>query len=845
MAAPGKSNDGGDVTAGSTRRGDSALARALAGPLLALCLMAPTPDPATAAKRADLLVTAVSKPPASLAPGAALRIVDATVNRGQKRASRSVTGHFLSRDRKFGRGDLALGKGRAVKALGARKSSRGVVRRALSAKASGAYFVLACADAKRKVRESNERNNCRASARKVTVADPKTSAQLIEQALARGEISEEEALTYRVYAAFDESRLPQRFRGAPGVRLPDSPVLDEAALRWDELSNATRQLLEPFFIPPFNAGSWYARNGAGVARSAAPRRAIETPGGDLCANTAPDMAGWDSITAAGGAARVWWERSQASQEARAAAVAAALDEEIWATVTNLLRTPLPDGGGSAGKACRGSDDALDIALVPLAGAGGFEVPYYDSPDTCKGPNSSFVLVDRSLTGEQLQGTLAHEFAHAAQSAYAADHCLDDDSAWLAEATATWIETDLVYGGSLNSRVANLVGDFWYRPYLPLETYEDPFTGWARQYGAYVFFQWLAREVSPAAVVDIWEATESPGGNSVGNINAVLTQRSFSGGFESAWKDFVLTGLNPLGQADRLKQWDGHEIGAMMSLTENMEASATEDFEVRLPHLSAYYHLFTFDSEARQIEFTNPLAGVANASVQAWLKIREGGTVRHEIQDWSARGKEVFCRDIPAQNVEELVVVVANSATGRSHELAGTPELRTQASCAFDGISTVTISRPDGVTETYETTYRLDGVWSGPALGGGTESYLFTEHPGMTASWTIAGVDDQGCEHSGGTTWAAGTPGLQASLTLRDYGPGDPRSTYDHDISIPYRFVEVTRVCPDATHTDQYFVGTPQDAQNMPWDPSADGIDDFQQEQNSGVTIRWDWSLERG
>ena len=119
--------------------------------------------PAEAAKqRPDLSVSKVQvRGPLEL--GGALRVSVTVRNRGRARAKGSQTSFVLSRDKRSGRGDPALSRSR-TKAVKARKvTKRTVTLRVPALLPAGAWRVVACADARRKVKESKERNNCRAS----------------------------------------------------------------------------------------------------------------------------------------------------------------------------------------------------------------------------------------------------------------------------------------------------------------------------------------------------------------------------------------------------------------------------------------------------------------------------------------------------------------------------------------------------------------------------------------------------------------------------------------------------------------------------------------------------------
>lgn len=127
-------------------------------------LMAVTTPPVHAArKKADLTVTAVTAPSRASVGGTVT--VKATVrNGGTAAAAGSVLAFKLSTDQSAGN-DIALGT-KATPRLKPRKSSSVSLTATIPAKvAPRSYYVLACADATRKVREKSEGNNCRVSGR--------------------------------------------------------------------------------------------------------------------------------------------------------------------------------------------------------------------------------------------------------------------------------------------------------------------------------------------------------------------------------------------------------------------------------------------------------------------------------------------------------------------------------------------------------------------------------------------------------------------------------------------------------------------------------------------------------
>jgi CARDB protein len=118
----------------------------------------------------DLVVSAVSNPPAVVIRGQKFSVTDTTLNQGGSTAGASITRYYLSLDQVRGPGDKRLGGKRLIPALASGASSTGTVnvKVKLTTKLK-TYYLLACADDKKLVPESDEGNNCIASETKVEV----------------------------------------------------------------------------------------------------------------------------------------------------------------------------------------------------------------------------------------------------------------------------------------------------------------------------------------------------------------------------------------------------------------------------------------------------------------------------------------------------------------------------------------------------------------------------------------------------------------------------------------------------------------------------------------------------
>lgn len=121
---------------------------------------------------ADLAVTMLSNPPAVAVPGTAIQVTDIVRNQSGFAAGTSRTQYYLSVDASKNAGDKLLG-GRTVPALAPGGESPGTATVTIPTNTLlGSYFVLVCADDTGLLLESDETDNCRASATPVQVGRP-------------------------------------------------------------------------------------------------------------------------------------------------------------------------------------------------------------------------------------------------------------------------------------------------------------------------------------------------------------------------------------------------------------------------------------------------------------------------------------------------------------------------------------------------------------------------------------------------------------------------------------------------------------------------------------------------
>src|SRR5690554_6721022 len=148
--------------------------------LVCLSLLSLTAWPSASAAspaRSDLVVDRVTVKPSSVLPGKKIEIRAVVRNKGKRAAKATRTRIYLSKDAKLQKKkDTRLATVRTAKLKkGAKRKATRKVK--LSAKVKpGKYRIIVCADATGRVRESREKNNCRASkkftVRKATAPEP-------------------------------------------------------------------------------------------------------------------------------------------------------------------------------------------------------------------------------------------------------------------------------------------------------------------------------------------------------------------------------------------------------------------------------------------------------------------------------------------------------------------------------------------------------------------------------------------------------------------------------------------------------------------------------------------------
>lgn len=487
-----------------------------------------------------------------------------------------------------------------------------------------------------------------------------TSNKLIDQALARGEIDSDTALTYKVFAAFGDDRLPSCYRG-DDWSVVDSHIVAEVQYRYADLSAATQAILNPFLIPPAYEGSWAQPLPATAGLAPQAVRWEPPPCGALAW---PDWTYKDGVHA-----RVWWRKAYKEHEAKADAFIANLDGWIWPWLTGLMgHEPLPDGLVS----CSGGSDKLDVYLDPSIKAA--FAPAHNQPGCAETP--AYIL----LNPDETRSTLAHEFMHTIQWRYKPAYgCVyPGEYAWLAEATATWAEHYTYPKDNTEHGLAPWFFQPTPEPYLELTNKEH-------EYGAYIFFLYLTQTLENEGLVKtVWD-------NTVRMDSLKAVNEAIPGGFKAVWANFARENVN-MPPYNSYQTSDGLVVHPQsFDGWEPVTGAVEWPMNADVPHLGLVYQRFTFTGEkARLVTFLNgwtkrlsegplddmvgltqiddgtqkyvfsdrPAEQIKGAAIQAVFKIE--GDDQWKWEDWTDKRWVSFCRDVKAERLEQLFIIMSNS-----------------------------------------------------------------------------------------------------------------------------------------------------------------------------------------
>jgi len=632
-----------------------------------------------------------------------------------------------------------------------------------------------------------------------------TSLQQIDSALSSGKIDQETAVIYKVFSAFDDSRLPVEFRGVEGAPADERDAFEEAWLYIldNTISDETKNILQPFFVPPYYEGSWWdiqsknAVSGKPGMQKVATRAEDCKPWLESCAKT----SAWSSIE--GTNFVVWYlTKFEDADKTRAQNLLKVLDQDVWPKLTTLMRLPIPDDGFFSE-----DDPRYDVIITDHLPARVEGRTVVNAMVSCSNV-STHSFLNRNLPERGLSAQGAHEFMHGIQYAY---KVCPPYYKTISESTATWATEYTLHDNNWeHNYLWSFIGDID----KPLDWKEkDLFP-----YGAYLFMYYLYKSEGEQYISTLWDwlviaRKELPAIERALNATNNKSLDQYWPGFAvQAWNRYPIINFqlwdNITPQPapdDPTPLATGGKIDGFLNFTND---------KLNVAHLSTDYRHFKFtDSDFRSLAFFNGFAfeqskekRIAKMGDQIILKQPDNETKsgRHvmalvKVNDlWKESAIDLtqapfvhFCRDTTEGRINEIVLMFINSQYDENHpNFQSITNIKNSTAIWFSNIgcnqwkgnANFTL-KDEGITETlsvsnleFSNSFNLFGPSAGG--GAGTPGQIMT--PGQelvvpfgynyniskgTATWNISGKEgsDPVCTHSGSTSMDLSGP-LPALIT---------------------------------------------------------------------------------
>jgi hypothetical protein len=482
---------------------------------------------------------------------------------------------------------------------------------------------------------------------------PKSTTELIDEAVAAGNITSEKGLVYKVFAVFNDSRFPEEYKGNSGNMDSGTNIMREVALKYETMSNEAKAEVYPFLLPAYMKGSWYQletvsqNSNAFKAKVGNKTIASELKGGGNISSTLQvqptDAEEWKWVGS--DKVKVWYiDDSFKYNEKLANDILSEIQNAIWPGLKNLMgREPLSDAGLAPPAPPDGfgiipgsydENGALDIILCEWMARPGATHAYQPQGNKPL-PIPSFITIN--ITGTSLFGdknnpgiipVLTHEMMHVWQNTYSRLWDYSNYS-WLEEATANWA-IDYIYP-FINTENKDAF-TFLNTTYLPIDDTTTCRVDFERQYGVYIPFSywtnsaltpyiWNNDYLGPSLIKTIWENVQT-----MDSLSAVdwadssadrLSQRKDSAIFERFWADALVAAWNR-GLTGYFFEKDDLLQGALAIRTVKVALGGDPDEvyalnkldpsgKIELPYLSGrYYHFIFTDDNARTVMFYDGL-----------------------------------------------------------------------------------------------------------------------------------------------------------------------------------------------------------------------------------------------
>jgi len=482
-----------------------------------------------------------------------------------------------------------------------------------------------------------------------------TSLQLIDQALAKGEINKDTAMVYKIYAIFgDDEKLPDEYKSEKAFFTSNYEIL-KIKETLETLSPEARAKIEPYLKRPDDPESYWNQKFE--------QEAINGTEGQQSNSLIPAAKAMrakvytESLVSADEKVRIWYPKADMSSKdifgagnvsvsaSKAKSMAEKVkgyldDDEIIQDYVDLMDRELISDGN------KGGDGKLDIYIAPIGSDLG--ACYLEGSL----PNHSYILLNITISNDKvLRTTLAHELFHSFQYLYKHDW---DREYWYSEATAVWSE-DYIYMADDTERV-------WLDKFIPYAevSVDDMSPPENHHYGAYIFPFFLTDQFGDNIIRESWEKSEST--SCIKGIDEIL-----EGGLKEHWKKFTLWNYN---KEPARKYLDYYPFPLISSETSKVTEDVflmIEETEIDIGEInplaadiSIAHNGFMKDSDIKRLVFKNLdkfTSKTDKASIKALIYYKDG---RKVIEDWTKETKRGFCIANVEEDFDKVVLIFSNA-----------------------------------------------------------------------------------------------------------------------------------------------------------------------------------------
>jgi hypothetical protein len=358
--------------------------------------------------------------------------------------------------------------------------------------------------------------------------------------------------------------------------------------------------------------------------------------------------------------RLAWPEGDDAAEAAARRLAGDATT-AYARFKALLGTDVPT---DANVPCHhGADGAFDVYFVGSlpGGVTGENNPYGGSCSDRSVPSWANLAAWR-------RSSLAHEIFHAFQRAVGAVSC-EPDTDWLTEGTATWA-TRLAFRQDTDRHAWK---DF-------LRNTDTPLTSFA--YDAWPLFLFLQERYGLFTIrqmlLDVFDMTPE-----------LALDAAVEGGFEEMWRELTRYGWNQDPIQKSFRDWDRFTVTPQVipdgrPVVVSLPGPGARIFSPthEAGGTTRSYHHFKFvGPQIVSVVFENRYAGLRDAGVQAFVRLRSG---RWLTEDWSDRERVEYCGVREDEDIAELVIMYSNESldTGYRFRSPRPPLLTVSSLCSY-------------------------------------------------------------------------------------------------------------------------------------------------------------------